>query len=120
MTSPDHQPPTRSRFIVLLLICLAAAIAYVSRNAIAVAESTVRADLGLTKQQSGWLMSAFFISYSACQIPGAWIGQRLGARRALPAFAVAWSIATAAASSAWPVQIVCLRPPGVIVQITMD
>jgi ACS family glucarate transporter-like MFS transporter len=80
---------------VLAWLCAAAALAYVSRNAIGVAESTVRSDLGLTKDQSGWLMSAFFISYAACQIPGAWVGQRFGARRALPAFAVAWSFATA-------------------------
>lgn len=88
--------PTWVRFAVLAGLCVAAALSYVSRNALAVAESTVRGDLGLTKEQSGWLMSAFFISYSACQIPGAWMGQKFGARRALPAFAVAWSIATAA------------------------
>ncbi len=88
--------PSVVRFAVLAWLCAAAALAYVSRNAIAVAESTVRGDLGLTKEQSGWLMSAFFISYAVFQIPGAWVGQRFGARPALPAFAVAWSLATAA------------------------
>src|SRR5262245_9793011 len=88
--------PTLVRFAVLTWLCGAAALAYVSRNAIAVAESSMRADLGLTKDQSGWLMSAFFISYAVCQIPGAWVGQRFGARHALPAFALAWSVATAA------------------------
>ena len=96
--SRSHEPPTRARFIVLLLICLAAAIAYVSRNAIAVAESTVRGDLGLTKQQSGWLMSAFFLPYALCQIPGAAFGQRFGARVAMPVFALVWSTATAASA----------------------
>ena len=84
---------------MLAWLCVAAALSYLSRNAIAVAESTVRGDLGLTKEQSGWLMSAFFISYAVCQIPGAWVGQRFGARRALPAFAVVWSIATAATAA---------------------
>jgi MFS family permease len=87
--------PTRTRFIVLAWLCAAAALAYLSRNAIAVAESTVRADLGLTKQQSGWLMSAFFFSYALCSIPAAQFGQRLGSRRALPFFATVWSGATA-------------------------
>lgn len=96
MSTPAVTPPTHIRFLVLAGLCTAAALSYVSRNAIAVAESTVRADLGLTKQESGWLMSAFFISYAVCQIPGAWVGQRFGARRALPAFAIVWSIATAA------------------------
>jgi MFS family permease len=79
---------------VLVWLCTAAALAYVSRNAIAVAESTVRTDLGLTKQQSGWLMSAFFFSYALCQIPTAQFGQRVGPRHALPLFAAVWSAAT--------------------------
>src|SRR5688572_8854731 len=87
--------PTKTRFLVLAWLCAAAALAYLSRNAIAVAESTVRGDLGLTKQQSGWLMSAFFFSYALCSIPAAQFGQRLGPRRALPLFATVWSVATA-------------------------
>ena len=86
--------PTNVRFLVLAWLCGAMALAYVSRNAIAVAESTVRTDLGISKQQSGWLMSSFFLSYALCQIPMAQFGQRIGARRALPFFAVAWSVAT--------------------------
>ncbi len=88
--------PTHTRFIVLAGLCAAAALSYVARNAIAVAESTVRGDLGLSKEQSGWLMSAFFFSYALCQIPAAQFGQRVGSRRALPLFAAVWSVATAA------------------------
>ena len=93
--APPNARPTKTRFLVLAWLCAAAALAYVSRNAIAVAESTVRADLGLTKQQSGWLMSAFFFSYALCSIPAAQFGQRAGSRRALPFFATVWSAATA-------------------------
>lgn len=74
---------------------MAAALAYLTRNAVGTAESTIRADLGLTKEQSGWLSSAFFWSYALCQIPAATLSLRLGARRALPLFAVLWSLATA-------------------------
>src|ERR1041385_810032 len=87
--------PTGTRFVVLAWLCGAAALAYVSRNAIAVAESTVRGDLGLSKEQSGWLMSAFFFSYALMSIPAAQFAQRVGSRRALPLFATVWSIATA-------------------------
>ena len=107
--SPAIAAPTNTRFVVLAGLCAAAALSYVSRNAIAVAESTVRGDLGLTKEQSGWLMSAFFISYSVCQIPGAWVGQRFGARRALPAFAIVWSIATAATALGGFVNVLAMR-----------
>src|SRR5262245_49427389 len=93
--APANARPTRTRFLVLAWLCAAAALAYLSRNAIAVAESTVRSDLGLTKQQSGWLMSAFFFSYALCSIPAAQVGQHAGSRRALPLFATVWSAATA-------------------------
>jgi len=87
--------PSRIRFIVLAGLCMAAVLAYITRNAIGVAESTVRADLHLTKEQSGWLMSLFFWSYALCQIPSASVAQRLGMRRALPLFGILWSLASA-------------------------
>lgn len=87
--------PTRARFIVLAGVCSAAALAYFVRNGVAPAESTIRADLGLTKEQSGMMMSAFFWPYALCQIPAAMLAQRLGARWALALYAVMWSLATA-------------------------
>lgn len=95
-----HNKPTHVRFTVLLWLCVAMALAYVARNAIAVAESTVRGDLGLTKEQSGWLMSAFFFSYALLQIPMSQFGKTTGSRRALPLFATLWSIATATMAAA--------------------
>lgn len=86
--------PSRTRYIVLAGLCMAAVLAYITRNAISVAESTVRADLHLTKEQSGWLMSLFFWSYALCQIPAGAVAQRLGARRALPLFGILWSLAS--------------------------
>jgi MFS transporter, ACS family, D-galactonate transporter len=87
--------PTRARFIALAGICGAAALAYFARNGVAPAESTIRAELGLTKEESGMMMSAFFWPYALCQIPAAMLAQRLGVRRALPMFALMWSVATA-------------------------
>ncbi len=87
--------PTRTRFIVLAGICGAAALAYFVRNGIAPAESTIRAELGLTKEESGMMMSAFFWPYALCQIPAAMLAQRLGTRWALALYAVMWSLATA-------------------------
>ena len=88
-------PPTRTRFIVLSGLCAAAALAYFTRNGVAPAESTMRVELGLTKEQSGVLMSAFFWPYALCQIPAAMLAQRMGARWAFSLYAVLWSLATA-------------------------
>lgn len=96
--------PTRTRYVVLAALCAAAALAYFVRNGVTPAESTIRADLGLSKEQSGWLTSAFFWSYALCQIPAAMLAQRIGSRRALSLYALLWSLATAGQASGyfWP------------------
>jgi len=55
--------------------------------------SETRLRILFTKEQSGWLMSAFFFSYAIFSIPAAQFGQRIGSRRALPFFAIVWSAA---------------------------
>ena len=90
--------PTWVRFRVLAALCVASALAYLMRNSIGAAESTVRGELGLSKDQSGLLMSAFFWPYALCQIPAAAFAQRVGFVRALSIFAVVWSVACAAFS----------------------
>lgn len=85
--------PTSVRYEVIGLLTLAAAIAYLTRNAVSVAESTIREDLGLTIRQSGWFMAAFFWSYAAMQVPMGSVAHRRGTRFAMVAFACACSIA---------------------------
>ena len=87
--------PSRTRYVVLAGLCGAAALAYLVRNGVAPAESTMRAELGLTKEQSGMMMSAFFWPYALCQIPAAMLAQRIGTRWALSLYGVLWSLATA-------------------------
>jgi ACS family D-galactonate transporter-like MFS transporter len=86
------------RYGVLGLLCTSAALAYLMRNSIGAAESTIRADLGLTKEQSGALISAFFWPYALCQLPAAALAQRIGNVRALAIFGLVWSSACAAFS----------------------
>jgi ACS family glucarate transporter-like MFS transporter len=86
---------SRTRYLVLGGLCAAASLAYFVRNGVGPAESTIRADLGLTKEESGLLISAFFWPYALCQIPAAMLAQRIGSRRALALFALLWSLATA-------------------------
>ncbi|MEZ6091346.1 MAG: MFS transporter [Pirellulaceae bacterium] len=92
--SVSRNRPTTVRYQVLGLLTLAAAISYLARNAVGVAESTIREDVGLTLRQSGFFMGAFFWSYAILQVPGGWLAHRFGSRVALAAFAVGWSLAT--------------------------
>src|SRR5262249_10659975 len=59
------------------------------------AETTIRADLGVTKDETGTLLSAFFLTYALCQVPSGWFAQAWGARRALTLLAAGWSVALA-------------------------
>ena len=84
--------PTLTRYLVLFAFCLSATLAYVHRNCVAVVEKDIRADLGLTPEQSGWMMSAFLFTYAVFQIPtGAW-AQSWGTRKALSLYAFVWSV----------------------------
>lgn len=86
--------PTRIRYRTMAWLTLAAALAYLCRNAIGVAESSVRDELHLTLEQSGWFMGAFFWSYALFQVPCGWFAQIYGTRLALTIFAFTWSIAS--------------------------
>jgi MFS family permease len=92
-TPGSHPSPTAVRYLVLVSLCLAAAVAYIPRNCINVAEEKIRSDLGLSKYAMSWVMSAFFITYAVFQIPTGWLGHVWGTRRALALFAAAWSVA---------------------------
>jgi len=86
--------PTSIRYRTLAWLTAAAMLAYLCRNAIGVAESTIREDLDLTLTQSGIFMGAFFWTYALFQIPTGWFAQSFGTRLALTVFAMAWSIVT--------------------------
>jgi ACS family D-galactonate transporter-like MFS transporter len=85
---------TTIRYRALAWLTTAAALAYLCRNAVGVAESTIREDLGLTLEQSGWFLGAFFWSYAIFQVPSGWFSQRRGTRIALAIFALGWSVGT--------------------------
>ncbi len=84
------------RYLVLAFLCLSAAIAYVQRAALSVPAAEIAGDLqfGDLARDMGWIQSAWYFAYGLMQIPSGWLADRLGSRRALAIFSVAWSIAT--------------------------
>lgn len=85
--------PTTIRYRTLAWLTLAAALAYLCRNAVGVVESTIRKELQLTPEESGWFMGAFFWTYALFQVPTGWFSERWGTRLTMSLFAVGWSIA---------------------------
>jgi MFS family permease len=89
------------RYVVLGFLCLIAMIAYVQRGAISVPARTIATELHLGDGGMGWILFAWGIGYSALQLPGGWLADRWGGRRALLLYATLWSALTAAAGWAY-------------------
>ncbi|MCA8993327.1 MAG: MFS transporter [Planctomycetaceae bacterium] len=94
MTQSQESQPTMVRYQVLALLTLSSAIAYLTRSAVSVAESTIRIKLGLSLVQSGTFMGMFFWSYALLQIPGGWLAYEKGAKYALMLFMICGAVAT--------------------------
>lgn len=87
----------------MVLVSLASATAYLTRQALAPAATTIQAETGISSEQMGYVLSVMSIGYFAGQIPGGWLGTRFGTRFALPFLCVGWSLFTCvfAAMSSW-------------------
>lgn len=88
------------RYLVLLLICLAAIIGYVQRTALSVPSKDIQNDLGISLEGMGLIMGCWYWAYALLQIPAGWITDRIGSRRALIGFVVLWSGLTGLAGMA--------------------
>ncbi len=83
--------PVRTQ--VLIWMCALCAIAYLQRT-LGVAESTLRAQAHLDKDQMGYVQSFFFWSYALFQVPLGWLCHRWGPRFGMAIFCLTWSLAT--------------------------
>jgi len=87
-------PRFRVRRALLALIFSFAFTGYVQRTSISIAAQRMMPELGISQLQVGWLLTAFLFTYAVFQIPGALVGQWIGARRMLAAIGLATVIAT--------------------------
>jgi ACS family glucarate transporter-like MFS transporter len=85
---------TNIRWLILALIIIASGVSYVLRTNVSVLGESMMNDLGLTEIQLGMIFSAFAAGYAIFQFPGGVFGDKVGARVALTAVAVAWGVLT--------------------------
>jgi MFS transporter, ACS family, glucarate transporter len=88
--------PTRTRYWVIVFAISLAVIQYIDRICISKAEPFIRADLGLSESQMGWVFSAFTLSYALFEIPTGYLGDKIGPRRVLMRVVLWWSFFTVA------------------------
>jgi MFS family permease len=92
----SNNRPTIVRWRILSILVLASFISYTFRYNFSTAAPAMMADLGLTEIQWGWTVAAFLTSYALFQIPGGFLGDRIGPRRLVTVIAVLWAVLTAA------------------------
>jgi len=99
MTSPSTaelpgylpaKPPTRVRYGLILMLALASLCAYLGRNCLGPANTTIQREFGFSTVQMGLIMSAFSWGY-LIQVPAGALAKRWGTRLTLSLFCLVWS-----------------------------
>src|SRR5437762_4614791 len=93
--------PTRARAGVVFFASALAVLTYVDRICISKAETFITAEFKLTGEQMGYVFAAFAWGYALFEVPGGWLGDRIGARKVLTRIVLWWSFFTAATCWAW-------------------
>lgn len=83
--------PTRVRYLVLTLIGLAPACAYLPRI-IAAFNTTLAGEFGISNEEVGGVIAGFALGYFFFQIPGGILADTFGVRCVLPLMGISWSL----------------------------
>lgn len=92
-TENSRLSPGFSRVLVLLF--LSVFINYIDRSNLSIAAPLIKDELGISASQLGILLSAFFWTYSTCQILSGWLVDRFDVKWVFAAGFFLWSSATA-------------------------
>ena len=91
----NPERPTRTRYVVLTVLCLLSGILYLDRICISAALSSIQGDLKLSNTQTSYVLMSFTLAYGLFEVPtGRW-GDLWGARRVLTRISLWWSLFTA-------------------------
>lgn len=92
--SATLEAPSRTRFIITALLFLTGVINYLDRTNLSITAPSLSGELKIDPVTMGWLFSAFGWTYTAMQIPGGWLADRVHPRVVYPLTILVWSIAT--------------------------
>src|SRR3954467_10224304 len=85
---------SRIRLRVLAFLCVLSFLTYYDRQCIVRAQESIQASLSIDDDQMGIVFSAFWLAYALFEIPGGWMGDRLGTRFTITRIVLAWSLFT--------------------------
>ena len=84
------------RWIVVALIFFGIVISYIDRGNLGIAAPSIMRDFGFSTASMGMLLSAFFWTYGAFQIPAGTLIDKVGIRLVYAGAFVLWSVASSA------------------------
>ena len=93
--------PTRARHVVLWMTVAVYMLTYMDRVVLSATMPDMSREFGFSPITQGYIAAAFQLSYSLFQVPGGMLGDRLGARKALPLIVMWWSAFTSMTALAW-------------------
>lgn len=83
-------------WIVLIVLTMLNLLNYMDRTVMSVALENIKADLGFTDTQLGWLQSIFYLSVGLLTLPAGIIIDKWSRKKAVSLMAIVWSAATVA------------------------
>lgn len=84
----------KSRNTVIIILFIVWVTAYLDRMVMATAIPYIAEEFGLTPVSMGVVMSAFFVGYAICQIPGGLLADKFGAQKVMFTGIAWWSAFT--------------------------
>lgn len=88
--------PANVRHRVVALSVVLAMVTYLDRASLGAMSGDIQRDLKISKEQMGYVYSAFSLAYAAFEIPTAWWAERVGTRAVLARIVCWWSVFTMA------------------------
>jgi ACS family glucarate transporter-like MFS transporter len=92
--------PTRVRWHIIALLAVIAGLTYLDRLNLSIAGKHIQDEFAFSNETMGWVLSAFVLGYALFQVPGGWLGDRIGPRSVLTVAILFWSLFTAATAIA--------------------
>lgn len=83
---------TRVRLVIFSLLWVIVVLNFVDRSALSIALPYMKTDLGLSSNQEGWILGAFFWTYLIMQVPSGFLLDRVGPRKVIGAAGIIWGV----------------------------
>ena len=93
--------PTGARHKVIGFAITLAVLSYIDRVCISQAAPIITKEFKLTKDDMGTVFAAFALAYALFEIPGGWMGDKIGPRKVLMRIVIWWSFFTAITGFMW-------------------